>query len=281
MLKYIALLSFISLTFSCRDQKKQPPNYAELIKGDWIGKEKLQENRQTQTAYLLIDDTVIRRSVHRFGLKYQIKEDTLIVEDFNDDKKVHLRYFHIAKLTNDSFICTAGRYQQDSFQYVKLQPKNNITPAAIYFGYEGPVEFLHSRYYIEIDSLRNVRFWGIRDSSTKQGYKGTLTEKAYNSIVSSIRKLPADSLKLIYVAPWQGDQTMGVSIVYGDKVIRSATYGHYREPMELYFLLNQLSDLNWQVKMQPDPSLTKDYFERKISVLPVTTPPPPALRKEE
>lgn len=283
MLKYIALLSFICLTLSCRNNKSPKPNYAELIKGDWVGKENRPENRQTQTEYLLIDDSVIRRSVHRSGLKYEIREDTLIVEDFDEYKKAHLRYFRIAKLTKDFLICTAGRYQQDSFQYARLQPKNNITPTAIYFGYEGPEKFLHSQYYFEIDSSCNIRYWGIRtvDDTAKLGYKGKLSEEVYNSIISRIRKLPADSLKLIYVAPWKGDQVMGVSIVQGDKVLRTGSYGHYQEPMELYFLLNQLSDFNWAINMVRDPSVTENYFTSRISLLPVTSVPPPALNKEQ
>ena len=74
---------------------------------------------------------------------------------------------------------------------------------------------------------------------------------------------------------------MGVSIVSNDKVFRSSAYAHYEEPMELYFLLGELLNTEERVDLQPDASVNESYFDSKLSVLPVMSPPPPPLRKSE
>ena len=162
-MKHIALLSFICFILSCQsDQKQQQKqkinyaDYAELIKGDWVGPTDHRQHASNPTEYLLIDDSTIRTSIHMHGLKYELRNDTLIVEDFDEDKQMQLRHFTIAKLTKDSLIVREGRYQQDSIQYAKAQPKNNISPTAIYFAYKDEPVHISSEYFIEIDSSRKV-----------------------------------------------------------------------------------------------------------------------------
>jgi hypothetical protein len=169
--------------------------------------------------------------------------------------------FTIARLTADSLVMLSGKRQKDTIRYSKIHPKNNITPAAIYFassGCFGSCPVMH----LEIDSNRNIRYYGESFTSKTQGHKGKLSETEYNSIISKIRNLPVDSLKEYYACSHTDDETLGIAIAHDNKIIRSSAYGHEEEPMELYILLTHLQNLYKQIHLQPDSSVKKDNFIR-------------------
>jgi hypothetical protein len=271
MLKQIALLAFMCFLLSCHTER-QKSNPADLIKGDWVGPDEIEE-KNNNTKYICFDDS--NCLLWSADFKYEIRKDTLFIEKENDENQEGLIKYIILKLTTDSLVLRLLRRQQDDTFYLsKIRTKNNITPTAIYFAGYGcwdscPV------LYLEIDSSRNIRIYGNRHSPKPGGFSGRISQNEYNSILRKIRNLPIDTLKEFYEAPWTDDQTRGIAIAHGNTVIRSTAYGHYREPMELLILQGKLINLFRYVNLQPDSSANESYVFLKIKEMTGRLPPPP------
>lgn len=274
MAKHVALLSFMCLLLACSDHKK--PDYASLIKGDWLGQKQPEGFEHDQTEFLSFEDSTCHAPYGYDAIKYEVLNDTLFLLGEEENNARGRNKFTIVKLTADSLVLLSGKKQQNTIRYSKIHPKNNFTPAAIYFASSGcfgscPVMNL------EIDSNRNVRFYGDHYTSITGGHKGKLSETVYNSIINKVRNLPVDSLKEYYSASWTDDESLGIAIAYGNKVIRSAAYGHEGEPIELYILLTQLKSLYKEINLQPDSSVKKENFISNPNLKPMTSllePPP-------
>ncbi|HEY8895813.1 MAG TPA: DUF6438 domain-containing protein [Niastella sp.] len=279
MAKHLALLSYICIIISCT-MRKPESNYTQLIKGDWLGQKQPEGFEHDQTEFLSFEDSTCHAPFMHDVIKYEILQGALYLTTEKEDKKGPRNKFTIVKLTADSLVLFSGKKQQNTIRYSKIHPKNTITPAAIYFassGCYGSCPIMN----LEIDSNRNVRFYGDRYTSITGGYKGKLSKTVYNSIINKVRNLPVDSLKEFYSASWTDDETLGIAIAYGNKVIRLAAYGHEEEPIELYILLTQLKNLYKEINLQPDASVRKEDFisNPKLKAITSLLTPPVNIRK--
>jgi len=270
MMKHIVLSFFICFLLSCRDKR----DFANLIKGDWVGPKGNENDARTQTKFICFEDSTCWTSRWENPLIYKVRKNKLYTT--LKDGRINKRT--ILKLTTDSLILLAGAKRQDTLRYSKVRAKNNITPTIIYFVSSecfGKCPVM----YLAIDSARNVRFYGDYYTSIIGGFSGQISLNEYNSIIRMIRDLPVDSLREYYEADWSEDQTLGMSIIHGDTVTRSTAYGHYREPMELYLLFGKLINLYKTVNLRPDTSVHLiSYFSSNPKVAPIRyrpSPPPP------
>jgi hypothetical protein len=279
MVKYLALLSFICILTSCNNQNDKS-NFAQLIKGDWVGQQQSDGLEHDLTEFLLFEDSTCRVAFQHDLLGYEILEDTLYIKSLKN-MKAPVDRLTIGKLTTDSLILLSGRKQQDTTIYTKVRPKNNITPAAIYFASSG---CLHDCLVtqLEIDSNRNVRFYGHSPGLTTGGYTGKLNEVEYNVIISKIRNLPVDSLQNYYEESGTDLETLGIAIAHDNKITRSSVYGEEAVPIELNILLIKLMNQAHEIHLQPDSSVKNENFIQHPQLKPITNllaPPPPTIRK--
>lgn len=278
MAKHIALLSFICILISCT-MRKPKSDYAHLIKGDWLGQRQSDGFEHDQTDYLLFEDSTCRMAFDHDFLGYEILEDSLYIKSLKSER-IPPGKFTIVKLTADSLVMLSGKRQKDTIRYSKIHPKNNITPAAIYFASSG---CLHDCLitHLEIDSNRNVRFYGHSPGLTTGGYTGKLSEVEYNVIISKIRNLPVDSLQDFYEESGTDLETLGIAIAHDNKVTRSSVYGHQMEPIELNILLTKLMNLAHEIHLQPDSSVKKEDFisNPKLKAMANLLEPPINIRK--
>ena len=262
--QHIALLSFICILLSCRDKR----DFANLIKGDWVGPKGNEQDARTQTQFICFDDDLYFTTRWEQPLQYKVRKDKLYTT-IRDGRIVKRTIF---KLTTDSLILLTGAKRQDTLRFSKVCTKNNITPSAIYFASSGCFGYCPVMY-LEIDSARNVRFYGDYYTSLKGGFSGRISEQEYNSIISKIRNLPIDSLREFYETPVTDQQTLGISIIHENKVTRSSAYGHYEEPMELRILFAKLINLYKHASLKSDTSVNHNYFLSKQKVMPDLLPP--------
>src|SRR5689334_17933624 len=152
MAKYVALLSFICLLLSCSN-KNSKPDYASLIKGDWLGQKTSEGFEHDQTEFLSFEDSVCRAPYTFDAIKYEIEKDTLYLLSEEENKARGRNKFTIVKLTADSLVLLSGKKQQNTIKYSRIHSHNNITPATIYFA--------GAKRYLEIDSNRNIRVYDL------------------------------------------------------------------------------------------------------------------------
>jgi hypothetical protein len=271
MIKQTALLSFICFLFACHPQKDQN-NFADLIKGDWVGLEQSPDYPEGQEIFGCFDDSTYQISLMQDTFKYEITNDTLYLKYIDFERNKTESKFPIVKLTKDSLVLLAGVKQENKVRLSRVHTKNNITPTTIYFASSGcfgecPIMKL------EIDSSRNIRFYGDGYTSITGGFSGRISEYEYNSIINKIRHLPIDSLHTFYETQSTDQETLGVSIVHGNKVTRSSAYGQYEEPMELRILFAKLINLYKHASLKSDTSVNQNYFLSKQKVMPDLLPP--------
>jgi hypothetical protein len=278
MAKHIALLSFICILISCT-MRKPENGFAQLIKGDWLGQRQSDGFEHDQTECLLFEDSTISIAFDHDLRGYEILEDSLYIKSLKTERASPGK-FTIVKLTADSLVMLSGKRQKDTIRYSKIHPKNNITPAAIYFAISG---CLHDSQitHLEIDSNRNVRFYGDSPGLTTGGYTGKLSEAEYNVIISKIRNLPVDSLQDFYQESGTDLETLGIAIAHDNKVTRSSVYGHQMEPIELNILFTKLRNLAHEIHLQPDASVKKEDFiaNPKLKAMTNLLVPPINIRK--
>ncbi|OQP61029.1 hypothetical protein A3860_04735 [Niastella vici] len=280
MKKLFALLSFSCFLFACHPQKDQN-NFADLIKGDWVGPDESKENSHNETKFISFDDSTCRISFGGGALKYEIEKDTFYIESPDGDPISNMAKYTIAKLTTDSLVLLPTMSWQDTFHFSKIHPKNIITPTTIYF--------TSPNISFEIDSSRNVRIYGELEMDTlgvmyisKGGFSGRISENEYNSIISKIRNIQVDSLQQGYEAEWSNDQTLGVAFAHGNTATMSAAYGHHKEPIELHLLFGKLMNVYKEMNKQPDSSVTEinpigSNLIQMTHRVPVPPPPLPPL----
>ncbi|THU41270.1 hypothetical protein FAM09_03945 [Niastella caeni] len=252
-----------------------------LIKGDWIGQQQSKEYTENETIYGCFADSTYQNSLMQDTFKYEIRKDSLYIENVDFEGNKTLNSFPIVKLTTDSLILLDGVKQEYTLRFSKVHAKNKLTPTAIYFASSGcygkcPI------MYLEIDSSRNIRFYGERYTSATGGFKGRISENEYNSIIDKIRNLPVDSLREFYETSMTDQETLGISIIHGNTVTRSSAYGHDQEPMELHILFGKLINLYKHISMKPDSSVNSSYFlsnPNVMSLKEVTVPSPSEIRK--
>lgn len=272
MMKHIALLSFICFLFGCRPQQQkqtQPP--APSIKCDWQGIIKNADTFRNINRYMSFEDSLCTGTDWGFNLKYYLNHDTVFIEDAARDN--HPKYqYAILKLTNDSLVLLSPATKEkpaDTVTLSKIRKKNTIKPSAIYFASSVCFGDCPSMY-LKIDSSRTLAFFGEFFTDNVDGFSGKLTADQYETILDQINNLPVDSLKDFYHAPWTDDQTCGVAIESGGKLIKSTAYGSFKEPVELTILLDKLIDIYHQVSLHRDTTVTIDYFLTHPAAIPTT-----------
>ena len=167
MAKYIALFSFLLVLISChiRNDKRA----AQLIKGDWVGQKQREGFEHDQTEFISFEDSTFRTFQWHDVLKYEIYKGAVYFLSKNNHKKTRRNKFKILKLTPDSLVLLSPKKQKNIIRYSRVHPRNNITPTAIYFassGCMGACPVMH----LEIDSSRNIRFYGVMYSAITGGY---------------------------------------------------------------------------------------------------------------
>lgn len=273
-MKQIILLLVVSACFSCR-QQPAGNHYADLIKGDWVELIDTSDHEHSQPNYLCVEDSIFVGGWSDF-FSYRLVADTIYTkllpkeDSWSNDSVTH-RYT-IVKLTADTLVMQFAQKDTTDKTVIlsKIHPKNNITPSTIYFASTGCFGECPAMY-LEIDSSRNIRFYGDYYTSKKGGYRGKLPKAYYEAILSKIRELPLNTLKRLYIANWTDDATYGVNITNGDSSILSSAYGHDQEPIELHILFRRLLNVYKYVDMQPDTSVNKDYF-LQFPILPGVEP---------
>ena len=273
MVKQIAFFSIISFLISCHEQTAHP-DYAVLIKGDWID-----TTQHIQTRYISFEDSICYGHFwSRSG--YQIQNDTLYMKSLNKHRTNETYKYAILQLTADSLMMVTAKhedYMPDTVIVSKIKAKNNISPHAVYFASTGcfgtcPI------MYLEIDSSLQVKFYGESYTPVTGGYSGAIARYQYNHILDRIRNIPLNSLQPFYKASGSDAQIRGIAIVNGDSVIKTASYGSYREPLELDLLYNQLEYLFDPTHLHADSTVTRQYFAKhlkNVSVYNFISPPPP------
>ncbi|HEX6428112.1 MAG TPA: DUF6438 domain-containing protein, partial [Niastella sp.] len=263
--------SFICFLSACRPQEDKN-NFANLIKGDWVGLEQGPEYTDDFRIFVCFADSTYQKSLMNDTFIYEITKDTLYLKYIDFERNNTESKLPIVKLTKDSLVLLAGVKQEYKVMLSRVHAKNKITPTTIYFASSGcfgncPIMSL------EIDSSRNIRYYGDEYTSITGGFSGRINETEYNSIVNKIRNLPIDSLRTFYQTPSTDQETLGVSIVHGNKVTRSSAYGHYEEPMELRILFAKLINLYKHANLKRDTSVNRKYFLSKQKVMPDLLPP--------
>ncbi len=88
MIKHIALLSFICFILSCQSNQRPKPNYAELVKGDWVGQHNLRGSNMTKLNFYRLKILPAVLLIDRMCLKYRGPERYLyLFSDKEDDAK--------------------------------------------------------------------------------------------------------------------------------------------------------------------------------------------------
>src|SRR5688572_29885922 len=100
MPKYIALLSFICVLVSCGNRYDK--DYAQLIKGDWLGQKIEGLPDPYQTEFISFEDSTCRTGVWRDVPGYEIYKGAVYFLFKNNRKKNRRGRFKIVKLTADS-----------------------------------------------------------------------------------------------------------------------------------------------------------------------------------
>jgi hypothetical protein len=254
MIKHLVLLTFICFLFACRSQGDKN-SYAHLIKGDWVGLQQDSEYTVNNPIFVSFEDSTYQKDLQQDSFHYEVSKDTLYFKNVSNEGHHYLVKFPIIKLTADSLVLLDGPEREYTLRFSKVRAKNTITPDTIRFAMGSP----GASMYLQIDSSRNIRFYGSGFIDLKGGFWGRISESDYHAIVNKIRNLPVDSLQNFYDAGGDDGTAMGVFIIHGNKTIHSAAYEHGREPMELNLLFARLNTIYKHVNMQPDSMLNDGY----------------------
>ncbi len=261
--QYLIITCFF---ISCH-QPKQSTALSRSIRGGWQGTIK---NAVTYTNpnifFYFEEDSLCTISDYRFtDFHFSLDHDTVTIESFDTVDNYSLYQYIILKQTNNELVLISSasdRNPADTIAFKKIHKKNTIKPSAIYFASSGCFGTCPSMY-LEIDTLRNIAFYGETYTKQSGGFRSKLSAAEYETILNMISNLPIDLLKDYYEAPWTDDQTRGIAIESAGKMLKSTAYGSFNEPVELTMLLNKLMNIYHHLPLQPDTSITFDYFLKR------------------
>lgn len=290
-MKFIYFSMAISLLITSCISRKDKSDF-QKIQGDWIsnrmdsegGKRLIFSFEDTLCTYLYAwgDYTSFRIE----NGKLFVKESDFRSRDNKENKQTYV--FRIADLNEEQMELIPDtketrqlfeyyeNFKIDTIIFFKLKQKNNIKPARISFISSGCMGSCPA-LMLEIDSSRNVLFYGHSYSKLLGGYKGIISFREYSLLLNKIRNLELNNIKEEYIAGWTDDQACKIILDYGDKSISSLVYGFDKEPIELRILFHKLFEVYKGIDLKKD-SIDLSSFKHKelyYRILPPPPPPPP------
>jgi hypothetical protein len=129
---------------------------------------------------------------------------------------------------------------------------------------------------IEIDSSRNVKFFGMHDAKIELGHKGIIGVKEYSIILDKIHNLQLGSIKEQYTEDWSEGQSRCIVIDYENKSLRTILNSSYNIPIELRILSHRLIEVYKEIDLEKDSIRISDFknFDMAKKILPPPMPPP-------
>jgi hypothetical protein len=283
------------LIYSCT--LKEEKTYIEKIQGDWISD--IIPTDWKDTRFIFSFEDTLCTYVYAWGeyTNFEIKDNLLHIKetrfDFDDTIKKEQTYtFKIIILNNDTLqlnpltketrllFSDGKKISKDTITFFKVKAKNNLVPSNISFassGCFGPCPSI----LLEIDSSRNIKFYGHSFSKITGGYKGTMRPADYSFILKKIRNIELDSVKENYSASWTDDQTCGIVIDYDNKLFHSRVYGFDQEPIELRILFHKLIEIYKSIDLEKDSIDLSDFKHEEMFSRIVPPPPPPFIQKNK
>jgi hypothetical protein len=260
--------------FSCNKTKKPSP-FLTSLKGTWVSGIDTAKNIPFRKLFIFEDSICITDNYRFSDRNYNINDSIISFQGLSD-----LRY-KIIRLNSDSLILKRIMIDPEEpiiIPLFRLKKRNDLRPSKIYFYSTGCFGDCPGMY-VEIDSNRNLRYNGKVLGDTSGGYMGKINEGLYQSLLQKIHYLPLDSLKPFYEVGVTDQQTAGVRIIAGDRIVSSGAYGEEKEPAELRLLLNYIMDLHKHVQFQRDSSFVYEslYSNREFRKLISSTSTPPPI----
>jgi hypothetical protein len=281
--------------YSCTLNEEK--TYNEKIQGDWIS-ETFPSNWKDVRFIFSFEDTLCTY-LYAWGeyTNFKIKDNLLFIEETKFDlddsltnKKTYT--FKIIKLNNDTLqlnpfteetkllFSSYDKINKDTITFYKVKAKNSIVPSNVSFFSSGCFGSCPS-IILEIDSSRNVKFYGRSYVKLKGGFKGTLEFNDYSIILKKIRNLQLDSIKEYYSASWTDVQTSGIVIDYDNKSLNSLVYGFDKEPIELRILFHKLIEIYKSIDLEKDSLDLSDFKHKEMYYTIVPPPPPPFIQQNK
>lgn len=289
MKKYFFYLTCIVLTYSC-NLNKQELNI-DLIQGDWVSN--VFQTKWKDYRYIFSFEDTLCTYLYGWGeyTSFKINDSLLLIKESKfdiDDSTLNnqIYTFKIVELNNEilqlspsseptkSLLSGYDNINIDTIKFSKVKAKNNLLPLGISFSSSGCFGSCPSML-LEIDSSRNVKFYGHSFTKFKGSFKGVIEEKDYLSILKKIHNLQLDSIKENYSASWTDDQTCGIVIDFGNKTLRSRVYGFDKEPIELRILFHKLIEIYKDIDLQKASADISDFKHEEMYNSIVPPPPPP------
>lgn len=270
--------------------------YFEKIQGDWVYDvfpSRWKDDRFTCS----FEDTLCTYYAWGEYSNFKIKDNLLLIQETNldirDSLKNRLTYtFKILKLNNDTLqlnplkedtillFSRNDKITRDTITFLRIQAKNNIVPSNISFFSSMCFGYCPS-LIIEIDSSRNVKFYGHAYTKIEGGFKGTIGFKDYSIILKKIRNIQLDSIKENYSASWTDDQKCGIVIDYENKSFHSSVYGFDKEPVELRILFHKLIEIYKCIDLEKDSIDLSNFKHYEMYSTIVPPPPPPFVQQHK
>jgi hypothetical protein len=288
-MKGLLFLIFIQL-FSC-SQKKETDIY-HMIQGDWVSERDIHDYSGRNLIFSFEDTSCAYLYAWGYSTSYRIENDLLLIKEtlFKSQEanaKREICTFKITKLVKDTIqiVPVSERAKltyelneiKDTIDFIKIKQKNNIIPSKVSF-FTSKCYGTCPSFFLEIDSTRQVKFYGNEYTEVLGGAKGIIDVQDYHALMIKIQNLQIDSIKTEYEASWTDDQTCLVVIDYNKMRIQSKVYGNSEEPIELRLIFHKLFEIARKLELEKDSTIKYSSFNH-FSVFNNVFPPPPDIVK--
>lgn len=123
---------------------------------------------------------------------------------------------------------------------------------------------------ISIEKNGDVLYSGKRFTTINGLYTSKISREEYSKIETNFKKAGIKNLKDEYSANWTDDQTVNITFVKNDRIIKTISDYGRQAPTELYWAYMPVSYLYQKIKLFPFttsiPALSKVYVETKDQV---------------
>jgi hypothetical protein len=179
--------------------------------------------------------------------KYRIENDSLKILNLSNNswesQKIHSLIGDTLSINlNDSLL---AKYSRRLYNINKNEKYDKIIVSSS--GCYGSCPVLN----ISIDKNGNVLYYG-QDYNTKNGFfKSTISKKDYQNIENAFKKADIKNLKNNYEASRTDDETITITFIKENKIIKSITDYGKEAPIELIWAYTPVRYLYQQVKLVP------------------------------